>query len=639
MLYRFTLFYFKFPKVNTDIKILETEVNNLMNVNSEYVVKYAMYWFEKEKNYNTIYIITELCGESLRTLLELKGPAFGRQSAEEAMNLSEFFISCHIFKELLECIQCLHDLSPAVIHRDLKPDNILVSLNPQNGRYLKLCDFGLAVLHEGSSVIRHTGCVGTSIYMATEVRLNKDYNTKADVYSLATLIAMTTRIPDNRPDCRQSFYIFDDINGHNILFITNDDMVYGMGSNYYGSLGLGHNRAVNTPHIIPGLCLQNIQQFICGSDICCGFHHSLVLTSDGCVYGWGANMFGQLGCDSHNSSFAVTTDGRVFSWGQNDCHLGHNTNQNQNISRYKRLYKELSELGSGCFGTVYKVKRIITNEIYAIKMVDCPDVNNEMPDMLRTLSNIFTVNLVKYHEFWHESSILYIKMELCFGSLQTVLSLKGPVFGRHSADEAMNSLEFLISCEIFKELLECIQCLHDLSPAVIHRDLKPENVLIAANDSKWFLKLCDYGLTDIFKNLSYKRDAKYLSPEETNGQIVDYKTDVYSAAKIAQNIFDIQMTGDLQKLYSSDKLLYICVTELQKVLISMQSLEPKDRPDCRQLLNFKNESNNIFWVTKTTILVTLESLLGLVCWSELSMRQNSGYDIEVFKKSGEKCRI
>ncbi|CAG2102339.1 unnamed protein product [Medioppia subpectinata] len=162
----------------------------------------------------------------------------------------------------------------------------------------------------------------------------------------------------------------------------------------------------------------------------------------------------------------------------------------------------------------------------------------------------------KLHQLYsREENRYYIHMELCSGNLQSVLSLKGPAFGRQSAEEAMNLSEFFISCEIFAELLECIQCLHDLSPAVIHRDLKPENVLIAANDGKWRIKLCDYGLTEIFPNLSFDRDIEYLSPEETNGQTVDYKTDVYSAAKIAQNIFDMQLISQLSELYSSDKTL------------------------------------------------------------------------------------
>src|SRR6202034_4167782 len=39
----------------------------------------------------------------------------------------------------------------------------------------------------------------------------------------------------------QLFHVFDDWRGYNVLFVTNDDMLYGLGSNYYGSLDLGHN--------------------------------------------------------------------------------------------------------------------------------------------------------------------------------------------------------------------------------------------------------------------------------------------------------------------------------------------------------------------------------------------------------------
>ena len=35
------------------------------------------------------------------------------------------------------------------------------------------------------------------------------------------------------------FYVFKDWRKHNILFVTFDDMVYGLGSNMWGQLGLG----------------------------------------------------------------------------------------------------------------------------------------------------------------------------------------------------------------------------------------------------------------------------------------------------------------------------------------------------------------------------------------------------------------
>ena len=43
-----------------------------------------------------------------------------------------------------------------------------------------------------------------------------------------------------------------------------DDNVYGFGSNQLGVCGLGHNKNVKDPQIIPELCDKNIQQFYNG---------------------------------------------------------------------------------------------------------------------------------------------------------------------------------------------------------------------------------------------------------------------------------------------------------------------------------------------------------------------------------------
>ncbi|CAG2100879.1 unnamed protein product [Medioppia subpectinata] len=102
------------------------------------------------------------------------------------MNAFEYFIACEVFKEILECVQYLHELKPSVIHRDLKPDNILIDPNYRSNRFVKLCDFGLATDHnidrQTASGDEHS-IVGTTRYMAPEVCSGK-YSHKSDVWSL-----------------------------------------------------------------------------------------------------------------------------------------------------------------------------------------------------------------------------------------------------------------------------------------------------------------------------------------------------------------------------------------------------------------------------------------------------------------------
>jgi serine/threonine protein kinase len=65
----------------------------------------------------------------------------------QRLNAINSYILCELFVELLECLNFLLSLNPPIIHRDLKPESILIT-NGMNGRFVKLCDFGLATFHE-----------------------------------------------------------------------------------------------------------------------------------------------------------------------------------------------------------------------------------------------------------------------------------------------------------------------------------------------------------------------------------------------------------------------------------------------------------------------------------------------------------
>ncbi|CAG2173484.1 unnamed protein product, partial [Oppiella nova] len=136
------------------------DVRSLRKVRSDYVVEYYNSWIEGNALYNQM----EFCSQNLRNILEVK-------------------------PQIVESVQYLHDWDPQIIHRDLKPENILIIENAKKGRFVKLCDFGLAVEHRTASQ-RHTKYLGTPDYMAPEVSMPQTkYGTKADIYSLG-IIAM-----------------------------------------------------------------------------------------------------------------------------------------------------------------------------------------------------------------------------------------------------------------------------------------------------------------------------------------------------------------------------------------------------------------------------------------------------------------
>jgi serine/threonine protein kinase len=106
----------------------------------------------------------ECCRESLYEIIKLLTNEIKEENSEMTKTLC-YYICCELLTEIIEFIYYLHERN--AIHRDLKPANILIT-DGINGRFLKLGDFGLSVIHEFNDE-SHTRFSETLNYMSTNL--------------------------------------------------------------------------------------------------------------------------------------------------------------------------------------------------------------------------------------------------------------------------------------------------------------------------------------------------------------------------------------------------------------------------------------------------------------------------------------
>jgi serine/threonine-protein kinase len=92
-----------------------------------------------------------------------------------------------IFKQTADALQAAHDLG--VVHRDLKPDNIMIARGRDGSDQVKVVDFGIAKSVGGDETgqkVTKTGLVvGTPEFMSPEQLSGDKVDGRSDLYSLA----------------------------------------------------------------------------------------------------------------------------------------------------------------------------------------------------------------------------------------------------------------------------------------------------------------------------------------------------------------------------------------------------------------------------------------------------------------------
>ena len=137
----------------------------------------------------------------------------------------------------------------------------------------------------------------------------------------------------------------------------------------------------------------------------------------------------------------------------------------------------LSNLGSGAFGNVVKVKHNLSNQFFAVKILK-QSVRLNPDAILREVQSIAELdnpNIIDYKYSFIENDELYLVMEYCEkGSLRDWLKSAGKI-------------DIDTASDIFLRLTHTCSFLH--GKGFVHHDLKPDNILITSSK----VKISDFG--------------------------------------------------------------------------------------------------------------------------------------------------
>ena len=230
-----------------------------------------------------------------------------------------------------------------------------------------------------------------------------------------------------------------------------------------------------------------------------------------------------------------------------------------------KSFEIISNLGSGTFGKVYKVRLKTNNQIYAMKKINKSFLirNKQLRYAVsecNILKQISTPFITILHFSFQTPENLYMILDYCPGGDLNYHIEKKLLFKEQEA-------KFYIS-----ELIIGIEQIHKQD--IIYRDLKPENILIDENNH---IKIADFGLakegiSDEEITKSFCGTPAYLPPEMLKKVGVGKSADIYGIGAILY-----EMISGNPPFYSNDMgIMYNNIAKNNLILNDNFSNDIKD---------------------------------------------------------------
>ncbi len=168
------------------LKKLSREISILKKIDHDNIVEYYGSWFENNETHVVFHIQMEFCWFTLDYAIIRYMRNYFNRKANTLWPLLGYYMATQLMHELVNGIGYLHSNKPPIIHRDIKPTNVLICYHG-SGKFIKIAGFGLAIEHSELSM-SHTKDVGAVKYMAPEVMNSGRYGPEADMFSIGVVL-------------------------------------------------------------------------------------------------------------------------------------------------------------------------------------------------------------------------------------------------------------------------------------------------------------------------------------------------------------------------------------------------------------------------------------------------------------------
>jgi hypothetical protein len=206
---------------------------------------------------------------------------------------------------------------------------------------------------------------------------------------------------------------------------------------------------------------------------------------------------------------------------------------------FRDRYEVLERIGTGGFGTVYRVRNLTLDTIEALKIIhahvaiDPKQIERfrQEAQLLRRLSAA-SEHVPELYDFDQdpERKLRYFTLEF----------LDGTGLRRLIRDEG--ALPLGRALDIMRQVCSALIAAHGQTPPIIHRDLKPDNVMLLSKEGQDSVKILDFGIAKIVGHDSLTETGQgmgsygYMPPEQISGEDIDARTDLFAAGVTFYNM-------------------------------------------------------------------------------------------------------